>query len=121
MFVIKQQSLCTLPLPLPPVHSTKAEEDCHNNNVLVFKQKASYINYIALGYIPGGLTTANQHQMNDTKWQEHSDRHVFDHLHTTDSSRSFVSRPEQKGILSVKSQISVTLQQSFSTFGMAMH
>jgi hypothetical protein len=55
--------------------------------------------------------------MNDTKWQEHSDRHVFDHLHTTGSNKSFVSTQEQQGILSVKSQILIvysTLQQCFS-------
>jgi hypothetical protein len=69
-------------------------------NYQVYKQTVSYINYIALGYIPGRLTTANQ--MKGTKWQEHSDRHVFDYWHTTGSSKSFVARPEQQGILSVK-------------------
>jgi hypothetical protein len=86
-------------VPLPAVPPPRAEENWHNNNVLVFKQKLNCIYYIALGYIPGGLTTANQYQMNGTKWQEHIDRHVFDHLRTTGSNRSFASRPEQ-GILS---------------------
>lgn len=90
--MIKQQSLCTLSLPLPAIHSARV--------VLVFRQKVSYINYIALGYIPVGLTTANQQQVNGSKWQEHNDPHVSDHLHTTGSNKGFASRPEQKGIVS---------------------
>lgn len=69
-----------------------------------------------------GLTTANQHKLNGSKWQEHSDPHVSDHLHATGSNKGFASRPEQKGILSVKSQILITyctLQHCFSTFAMA--
>ncbi|XP_033608569.1 fidgetin-like protein 1 isoform X2 [Cryptotermes secundus] len=51
---------------------------------------------ISKGYIPVGLTAANQHKMNGSKWQEHSDPHVSDHLHATGSNKGFASRPEQK-------------------------